>query len=61
MKIGDRYMYLPDEVVMRVNEIEDDTVFLIPTHNFLRSGKKGYPFRIDHVENESGPFKKLKQ
>lgn len=54
-------MYLPDEVVMRVNEIEDDTVFLIPTHNvrlrFLRSGKKGYPFRIDHVENEVGTIK----
>lgn len=38
MKIGDRYMYLPDEVVMRVNEIEDDTVFLIPTH------KSGFGF-----------------
>lgn len=57
-------MYLPEEVVLRVNKIEGDTVFMGPKYRCLRflwSGKKGYPFRIDHVDNESGPFKKLKQ
>lgn len=54
-------MYLPEEVVLRVNKIEGDTVFMGPKYRCLRflwSGKKGYPFRIDYVENEQGPFKK---
>lgn len=54
-------MYLPEEVALRVNKIEGDTVFMGPKYRCLRflwSGKKGYPFRIDHVENEQGPFKK---
>lgn len=54
-------MYLPEEVVLRVNKIEGDTVFMGPKYRSLRflwSGKKGYPFGIDHVEDESGPFKK---
>lgn len=57
-------MYLPEEVVLRVNKIEGDTVFMGPKYRclwFLWSGKKGYPFRIDHVENEQGPFKKVRQ
>lgn len=48
-------MYLPEEVILRVNKIEGDTVFMGPKYRCLRflwSGKKGYPFRIDHVENE---------
>ena len=28
MKVGDTYMYLPEEVILRVNKIEGDTVFL---------------------------------
>ena len=54
-------MYLPEEVILRVNKIEGDTVFMGPKYRCLRflwSGKKGYPFRIDHVENEQGPFTK---
>lgn len=61
MKVGDTYMYLPEEVVLRVNKIEGDTVFMGPKRRSLRflwSGKKGYPFGIDHVEDESGLFKK---
>lgn len=30
MKVGDTYMYLPEEVILRVNEIEGDTVFMGP-------------------------------
>lgn len=26
MKVGDTYMYLPEEVILRVNKIEGDTV-----------------------------------
>lgn len=54
-------MYLPEEVILRVNKIEGDTVFMGPKYRCLRflwSGNKGYPFCIDHVDNESGPFKK---
>lgn len=54
-------MYLPEEVILRVNKIEGDTVFMGPKYRCLRflwSGKKGYPFIIDHVENEQGLFKK---
>lgn len=54
-------MYLPEEVILRVNKIEGDTVFMGPKHRCLRflwSDNKGYPFCIDHVDNESGPFKK---
>lgn len=57
-------MYLPEEVVLRVNKIEGDMVFMGPKYHCLRflwSSKKGYPFRIDHVENEQGPFKKVRQ
>lgn len=68
MKTGDTYMYLPEEAILRVNKIEEDTVFMVPVIpadkgrlRFLWSGKKGYPFRIDHVENEQGPFKKVRQ
>ena len=52
MKVGDTYMYLPEEVILRVNKIEGDTVFM---------GPKYRPFCIDHVENEQGPFKKGRQ
>lgn len=64
MKVGDTYMYLPEEVILRVNKIEGDAVFMGPKYRrlrFLWSDKKGYPFRIDHVENEQGPFKKVRQ
>lgn len=64
MEVGDTYMYLPEEVILRVNKIEGDTVFMGPKYRrlrFLWSDNKGYPFCIDHVDNESGPFKKLKQ
>lgn len=64
MKVGDTYMYLPEEVILRVNKIEGDTVFMGPKYRCLRflwSDNNGYPFCIDHVDNESGPFKKLKQ
>ena len=57
-------MYLPEEVILRVNKIEGDTVFMGPKYRCLRflwSGKKGYPFIIDHVENEQGLFKKVRQ
>lgn len=57
-------MYLPEEVVLRVNKIEGDMVFMGPKYRCLRllwSGKKGYPFRIDHVENEQGLFKKVRK
>nr|DAN65643.1 MAG TPA: hypothetical protein [Bacteriophage sp.] len=30
MKVGDTYMYLPEEVILRVNKIEGDTVFYGP-------------------------------
>ena len=39
-------MYLPEEVALRVNKIEGDTVFMGPKYRCLRflwSGKKGYP------------------
>lgn len=64
MKVGDTYMYLPEEVILRVNKIERDTAFMGPRHRYLRflwCDNKGYPFRIDHVENKQGPFIKLKQ
>ncbi len=57
-------MYLPEEVILRVNKIEGDTVFMGPKYRCLRflwSDNKGYPFCIDHVENEQGPFKKVRQ
>lgn len=57
-------MYLPEEVVLRVNKIKGDTVFMGPRHRCLRflwSGNNGYPFRIDHVGDKSGPFKKVRQ
>lgn len=37
MKVGDTYMYLPEEVILRVNKIEGDTVFMGPKYRCLRS------------------------
>ena len=57
-------MYLPEEVILRVNKIEGDTVFMGPKYRclwFLWSGKKGYQIKIEHEENEQDLFKKVKQ
>lgn len=54
-------MYLPEEVILRVNKIEVDTVFMGPKYRcfrFLWSDNKGYPFCIDHVEKRIGSIQK---
>lgn len=37
MKVGDTYMYLPEEVILRVNKIEGDTVLNRPCRKRTRT------------------------
>lgn len=40
MKVGDTYMYLPEEVILRVNKIEGDTVLNRPCRKRTRTIQK---------------------